>query len=77
MEAQEKSKQICFNILYEKALAAVKAVTLEEAYTLTRLKISYLKKFRAGRIPNPSVQKIERILVCMTGEASTNDSKTK
>jgi hypothetical protein len=72
MEAgKEKNKPICFDKLYQQALTVAKESKLEELYEKTKLPISWLRKFRAGSIQNPSVRRIENILVTMTGAAST------
>ena len=68
---KKKLKHIYFNVLYDKALAVAKDSTLEELYDKTNLPFSWLRKFRAGSIKNPSVRRIEQLLVLMTGEAST------
>ena len=71
MIPQDKNEDISSTILYDKALEALNSVSLEEAFILTGLKFSYLKKFRSGKIKNPSVQKVERILVAINGKATT------
>ena len=48
--------------LYADALLLAKGETLEVLFTKTELPISWLRKFRAGQIPNPSVQRIETLL---------------
>ena len=68
---KKKLKDICFNKLYKQALTVCKDNTLEKLYDETRLPISWLRKFRAGQIINPSVNRIEKLLVKMTGKAST------
>ena len=48
--------------LYESALSAVRARTLEETARATGLPFQWLRKFRSGTIKNPGVQRIETIL---------------
>jgi hypothetical protein len=48
--------------LYSDALTLAKGETLEVLYTATGLPISWLRKFRAGGIPNPSVHRVEKLL---------------
>lgn len=74
-EHKKNLKDICFNKLYQKALVVAKENTLEKLYDETRLPISWLRKFRAGQILNPSVNRIEKLLVKMTGEATTKQTK--
>lgn len=49
-------------VLFSKALKLAKGETLEVLYTETRLPFSWLRKFRAGEIKNPSVNRIETLL---------------
>ena len=47
---------------YREARAVAQANTLEALHAGTALRISWLRKFRAGEIKNPSVNRIEKIL---------------
>lgn len=53
--------------LLPRALELAKGASLEELYEKTRLPISWLRKFRGGQIESPSVQRVERVIVAMTG----------
>jgi hypothetical protein len=48
--------------LFREARAIAQAETLEALHAATALRISWLRKFRAGEIKNPSVNRIEKIL---------------
>jgi hypothetical protein len=54
--------------LYPLALELAKARSLEELYLATRLPISWLRKFRAGEIKAPSVQRVELLISAITGK---------
>lgn len=54
--------------LCQKALELSKGMTLEELFKKTDLPLSWLRKFRQGEIKSPSVQRIERLIVAITGE---------
>lgn len=53
--------------LYSKAITVAKGETLEVLYTRTHLPLSWLRKFRAGEIKNPSVNRIETLLNAFGG----------
>lgn len=53
--------------LLRAALKAANAVPLEELRDKTKLRISWLRKFRAGLIPDPSVNKVEKVYTALTG----------
>jgi transcriptional regulator with XRE-family HTH domain len=48
--------------LYSRALILAKGETLEALFTRSGLPLSWLRKFRAGEIANPSVNRVETIL---------------
>lgn len=49
--------------IYNIALTLAREETLETLHAKTGLKFAWLRKFRAGEIPNPSVNLVERLLV--------------
>jgi hypothetical protein len=53
--------------LFAHALALAQGVSLETLYEKTRLPISWLRKFRGGMIQAPSVQRVELVIVRLTG----------
>ena len=55
--------------LYNLALEESRKVTLEKFHELTRLPLNWCEKFRQGRIPTPSVQRVECVIVKLTGKA--------
>ena len=61
---KKKNKHsLCAGQLFTDALALAKKTTLEELFRKTDLPLSWLLKFRGGEIPNPSVNRIEKILI--------------
>jgi len=66
---QKVKKEIPPGNLYAQALEISKAHSLEELYEKTKLPFSWLRKFRQGSIPTPSVQRVELIIVSFTSEA--------
>ena len=63
-----KSKDFKGGRLFELALGLAKDISLEELYEKTRLPISWLRKFLAGAIKGPSVHRVEKIIVKLTGK---------
>jgi transcriptional regulator with XRE-family HTH domain len=55
--------------LFSNALRIAKKNTLESLYDKTGLPLSWLRKFRAGEIKNPSVNRIETLLKAFGGFA--------
>ena len=53
--------------LLSHAQTIAKDNSLEALYEKTKLPISWLRKFKAGTIAAPSVQRVEKIIVAMTG----------
>lgn len=53
--------------LYPLAIKLAKATSLENLYEKTGLPISWLRKFRAGKIESPGVQRVELVIVKLTG----------
>lgn len=60
MKRKQKSNQP--GKLFSDALTLAKGETLEVLYTRTGLPLSWLRKFRAGEISNPSVNRVETLL---------------
>jgi hypothetical protein len=48
--------------LFARALSVARSEKLETLVILTRLPLAWLRKFRAGSIRNPSVNRIETLL---------------
>jgi hypothetical protein len=49
------------------ALSLAKAETLETLHDKTGLPLSWLSKFRRAEIKNPSVNRVEKIIVALRG----------
>lgn len=64
-----KKNESASESLMNQALRHSKTKTLDELRDMTGLASSWLRKFRAGKIANPSVNRIEKILTAF--EVST------